>query len=104
MVGWHHHERLSVQSDVVYGHVGNAAARFALQRLGLEVWALPTVFVVVPRGLARVAGESVSADLLQRLVDGLATKWLGSAIAMRFCRAISDMPTMQRWCAMPSCA
>ena len=25
---------LSVQSDVVYGHVGNAAARFALQRAG----------------------------------------------------------------------
>ena len=30
---------LSIQSDVVRGHVGNAAARCALQRVGVEVWA-----------------------------------------------------------------
>ena len=28
---------LSIQSHVAYGHVGNAAAAFALQRLGIEV-------------------------------------------------------------------
>jgi pyridoxine kinase len=34
---------LSIQSWVAYGHVGNAAALFPLQRLGAEVWAVNTV-------------------------------------------------------------
>ncbi len=34
---------LSVQSTVAYGHVGNAAATFPLQRLGHEVWPVNTV-------------------------------------------------------------
>ena len=34
---------LSIQSWVAYGHVGNAAAVFPLQRLGAEVWAVNTV-------------------------------------------------------------
>jgi pyridoxine kinase len=34
---------LSVQSSVAYGHVGNSAAVFPLQRLGHEVWPVITV-------------------------------------------------------------
>ena len=34
---------LSIQSHVVYGHVGNSAAVFPLQRLGREVWPLMSV-------------------------------------------------------------
>ena len=34
---------LSIQSHVVYGHAGNAAAVFPMQRLGMEVWPLNTV-------------------------------------------------------------
>ena len=34
---------LSIQSHVAYGHVGNAAATFPLQRLGVEVWPIHTV-------------------------------------------------------------
>jgi pyridoxine kinase len=34
---------LSIQSWVAHGHVGNAAAVFVLQRLGLEVDAIHTV-------------------------------------------------------------
>lgn len=34
---------LSVQSSVAYGHVGNSAAVFPLQRLGHEVWPVLTV-------------------------------------------------------------
>ncbi len=74
---------LSIQSDVVYGHVGNAAARFALGRLGHEVWALPTVLLSSHAGYATVAGESLSADLLRRLVDGVAANgWLASCNAV----------------------
>ena len=69
---------LSIQSDVVYGHVGNAAARFALQRLGHEVWAVPTVLLSSHAGYQKVGGESLSADLLRRLIEGLdANGWLG---------------------------
>ncbi|HUO92268.1 MAG TPA: pyridoxal kinase PdxY [Rhizomicrobium sp.] len=74
---------LSIQSDVVYGHVGNAAARFALQRLGHEVWAVPTVLLSSHAGYAEVGGESLSADLLRRVIDGLdANGWLGSCDAI----------------------
>ncbi len=34
---------LSIQSSVAYGHVGNSAATFPLQRLGHEVWPVLTV-------------------------------------------------------------
>lgn len=34
---------LSIQSAVAYGHVGNSAAVFPLQRLGHEVWPIDTV-------------------------------------------------------------
>ena len=34
---------MSIQSSVVYGHVGSTAATLPLQRLGFDVWALPTV-------------------------------------------------------------
>lgn len=74
---------LSIQSDVVYGHVGNAAARFALQKLGHEVWAVPTVLLSSHAGYARVEGESLSADLLRRLIDGLAANgWLAHCDAV----------------------
>src|SRR6195952_4409670 len=36
-------EILSIQSSVAYGHVGNSAAVFPLQRLGIETWAVNTV-------------------------------------------------------------
>jgi pyridoxine kinase len=74
---------LSIQSDVVYGHVGNAAVRFALQRLGHEVWAVPTVLLSSHAGYAKVGGESLSADLLRRIIDGLdANGWLGDCDAV----------------------
>jgi pyridoxine kinase len=34
---------LSIQSHVVYGHAGNSAAVFPMQRLGIDVWPLNTV-------------------------------------------------------------
>ena len=62
---------LSIQSEVAYGHVGNAAARFALQRLGHEVWALPTVILSSHAGHPGFAGEATSLALLAKLIDAL---------------------------------
>ena len=65
---------LSIQSEVVTGHVGNAAARFALQRLGHEAWCVPTVLLSSHAGHQGFAGEATSLDLLQKLVDALETQ------------------------------
>jgi pyridoxine kinase len=62
---------LSIQSEVVTGHVGNAAARFALQRLGHEAWCVPTVLLSSHAGHKGFAGEATSLELLQKLVDAL---------------------------------
>lgn len=63
---------LSLQSSVVYGHVGNAAAVFALQRLGHDVWQLNTVRYSNHPGHHRFRGRKSSATELNDLVDGLA--------------------------------
>jgi pyridoxine kinase len=74
---------LSIQSEVVVGHVGQGAARFALERLGHEVWALPTVLFSNHAGYPRVAGDAVSAGLLRRLLDGVAANgWLAECNAV----------------------
>jgi pyridoxine kinase len=65
---------LSIQSEVVTGHVGNGAARFALQRLGHEVWGVPTVLLSSHAGHPGFAGEALSAGLLQKLFGALETQ------------------------------
>jgi len=63
---------LSVQSRVAYGHVGNAAAVFALQRLGIEAWALDTVAFSNHTGHGRWRGGAVPAGEIATLFDGIA--------------------------------
>ncbi len=68
---------LSIQSEVVRGHVGNSGARFALQRLGLDVWAVPTVLLSNHPGHGRFRGEATSTAAIAALIDGLdAHGWL----------------------------
>lgn len=62
---------LSIQSEVVYGHVGHGAARFALQKQGFEVLALPTVLLSNHPGHGRAAGETIPAPKLKSLLNGL---------------------------------
>ena len=62
---------LSIQSEVVTGHVGNAAARFALQRLGHEAWCIPTVLLSSHAGHPGFAGEATRPELMAKLVDAL---------------------------------
>lgn len=65
---------LSIQSEVVAGHVGNSAARFALQRLGHDVLALPTVLFSNHPGHGGFSGRAVPPDDLAALVEGLAAR------------------------------
>jgi pyridoxine kinase len=48
---------LSIQSHVAYGHVGNRAAVFPLERLGYEVWPLNTVQFSNHTGYGAWTGE-----------------------------------------------
>ena len=63
---------LSVQSRVAYGHVGNAAAVFPLQCLGVEAWALDTVAFSNHTGHGRWRGEVVAAETVAALFEGIA--------------------------------
>ena len=63
---------LSLQSRVAYGHVGNAASVFPLQRLGIEAWALDTVAFSNHTGHGRWRGSVVAAAEIASLFDGIA--------------------------------
>ena len=62
---------LSIQSHVVYGHVGNSAAVFPLQRLGREVLAIHTVQYSSHTGYPGWKGRAFDAGLIDDCVAGL---------------------------------
>jgi pyridoxine kinase len=65
---------LSIQSHVAYGHVGNAAAAFALQRLGHEVWAVPTALYSNHPAHGGHDGRLSPPELIDEMVGGLAAQ------------------------------
>jgi pyridoxine kinase len=65
---------LSIQSHVAYGHVGNSAAVFALQRLGCEVWPVHTVQFSNHTGYATWRGEVFTAGMIDDVVGGIAER------------------------------
>jgi pyridoxine kinase len=65
---------LSIQSHVAYGHVGNSAAVFALQRLGCEVWPVHTVQFSNHTGYDGWKGEVFSAGMIDEVVAGIAER------------------------------
>jgi len=62
---------LSVQSHVAFGHVGNSAAVFPLQRLGFEVWPVHTVQFSNHTGYGSWTGDVFAPDLIARVIDGI---------------------------------
>jgi pyridoxine kinase len=62
---------LSIQSHVVYGHVGNSAAVFPLQRIGVEVWPIHTVQFSNHTGYGAWTGEVFGPKLIRDLVAGI---------------------------------
>ena len=65
---------LSIQSWVAYGHAGNAAAVFPLQRLGFEVWAVHTVQFSNHTGYGAWTGQVFPAEQTQALIQGIADR------------------------------
>jgi len=62
---------LSIQSHVAYGHVGNSAAVFPLQRLGVEVWPIDTVQFSNHTGYGKWQGRVFDAGLIRDMVGGI---------------------------------
>jgi pyridoxine kinase len=65
---------LSIQSHVAYGHVGNAAAVFPLQRLGVEVWPIHTVQFSNHTGYGAWKGRVFDAAMIGEVVEGIAER------------------------------
>jgi pyridoxine kinase len=74
---------LSVQSWVACGVVGNCAALFPLQRLGIETWSLNTVAFSNHTGYGRWRGDAVPTRIIASLFEGIAE--LG---VLRHCDAV----------------
>ena len=62
---------LSIQSSVAYGHVGNSAAVFPLQRLGVEVWPVHTVNFSNHTGYGAWRGPLIAADDVREVITGI---------------------------------
>ncbi|MBN4651683.1 pyridoxal kinase PdxY [Corynebacterium diphtheriae] len=62
---------LSIQSHVSYGHVGNSAAVFSLQRIGHEVWPVHTVNFSNHTGYGQWGGELIPAAQVRNVIDGM---------------------------------
>jgi pyridoxine kinase len=65
---------LSIQSHVAYGHVGNSAAVFPMQRLGHEVWPIHTVQFSNHTGYGGWRGEVLPASIIDECVAGVAER------------------------------
>jgi pyridoxine kinase len=65
---------LSIQSSVVYGHVGNSAAVFPLQRLGIEVWPVNTVHFSNHTGYGSWGGAVLPTAVVADIVRGLSER------------------------------
>ncbi len=65
---------LSIQSHVAYGHVGNSAAVFPLQRLGHEVWPVLTVNFSNHTGYGAWRGPLIPAADVAAVIEGIADR------------------------------
>jgi pyridoxine kinase len=74
---------LSIQSSVAYGHVGNSAATFPLQRLGHEVWPVLTVHFSNHTGYGSWRGQVLDSAVVSEVIEGIADRGvLGSVDAV----------------------
>ncbi len=88
---------LSIQSQVVAGHVGNAAAVFPLQRLGHEVWPVATAALSNHPAHGQATGKSVPAADVADLVAGLDRRGLLAgcdAVLWGYVGAVATVPVI----------
>lgn len=67
---------IAIQSQVVYGHVGNGAAVFPLQASGIEVAAVPTTLFSNHPHYGSLRGQVLPASLVEDLLLGVEERGL----------------------------
>jgi len=67
---------ISIQSQVVFGHVGNSAAVFPMQAAGLEVAAIPTVLLSNSPRHPTLRGRATEPELVADLLRGVRERGL----------------------------
>lgn len=67
---------ISIQSQVVHGHVGNSAAVFPMQAKGLQVAAVPTALLSNHPHYPTMHGETLSPSLVAGLLKGIEERGL----------------------------
>jgi len=108
---------ISIQSQVVHGHVGNSAAVFPMQHLGISVTAIPTTLLSNHPHYPTMRGRVLDADLLSDLLLGveerglvdtcslLLTGYLGSAengeVVAEFVERAKRRNSALRYCCDP---
>ena len=108
---------LSIQSHVAYGHVGNDAATFPLQRMGVEVWPVHTVQFSNHTGYGGWKGRIFDAGMIGEVVagieqrgvlgecDGVLSGYMGSAeIGMAILDAVATVKRVNpvaKYCCDP---
>lgn len=108
---------LSIQSHVAYGHVGNGAATFPLQRMGVEVWPVHTVQFSNHTGYGSWKGRVFDAGMIGEVVagieqrgvlgecDGVLSGYMGSAeIGMAILDAVATVKRVNpvaKYCCDP---
>jgi pyridoxine kinase len=70
---------ISIQSQVVHGHVGNSAAVFPLQACGIEVAAVPTTLLSNHPRYPSQRGQVLDANLVRNLLLGVKERGLVDA-------------------------
>lgn len=65
---------LSIQSSVAYGHVGNSAATFPLQRIGVEVMPVYTVHFSNHTGYGAWRGPLLSPQDVAEVITGISER------------------------------
>ncbi|MBD8893273.1 pyridoxal kinase [Roseibium litorale] len=61
---------ISIQSQVVFGHVGNSAALFPMQAAGLEAAAIPTVIFSNTPDYPTLRGQALPPEFFSDLLQG----------------------------------
>jgi pyridoxine kinase len=67
---------ISIQSQVVHGHVGNSAAVYPMQAAGVSVAAVPTTLLSNHPRYQTVRGRVLEAELVADLLAGVEERGL----------------------------
>ncbi len=87
---------LSIQSSVAYGHVGNSAAVFPLQRLGHEVWPVLTVHFSNHTGYGEWRGPLLAPTDVADVIAGHCRPRRARPRRTRCCPATRATPPWER--------